>query len=120
MNLYHMPITSSVILKMLAKKRKYIKQFYPHCSCNVSKSTWYEHYSKYFNTSSNQWEKSAGSGSQFNFNLACDQELTTNTTNRTSEGNYDEQIHDTSGFMISDIEGETGRVESRSTGPIVD
>jgi len=34
--------------------------------------------------------------------------------------NYDEQIHDTSGFMISDIEGETGHVESRSTELIVD
>ena len=85
---------------MLAKKRKYDKQLCPHCSKEVSKSTWYEHYDKFYNTTTNQWQKSTSTCSRFDFSSVNNQdsdELTAcysqfdftsvHTSNQESEGN---------------------------------
>ena len=39
------------------KRRLYEKLHCPHCEESVSKSTWYIHYSQFFNPSTGQWEK---------------------------------------------------------------
>lgn len=50
-------------LQLLVKKkmegqsrlRKYRKLFCPHCNKSVSKSTWYSHYSEFFDQARNEW-----------------------------------------------------------------
>lgn len=39
------------------KRRKTTKQYCPHCDKEVSKSTWYRHYSSFYDHSTSSWEK---------------------------------------------------------------
>ena len=39
------------------KKRKYFKQYCPHCDQEVAQSTWYLHYSQCFDPGTSTWEK---------------------------------------------------------------
>lgn len=53
------------------KKRKYERGYCPHCDREVSKSTWYLHYSQYFDRVSGEWRKEAGvPRREPNFNFA--------------------------------------------------
>ena len=38
------------------KKRKYEREYCPHCNEQVSKSTWYLHYGQFFNRTTGVWE----------------------------------------------------------------
>lgn len=52
------------------KKRKYVRRLCPHCNREVSKSTWYVHYQKFYDPASGEWNKDDTSTSQrpdFNF-----------------------------------------------------
>ena len=69
---------------MSSKQRVYGKIFCPHCNRDVSKSTWYSHYGKYFDSSSNTWTKSLPAQtsvhsveeeSDFDFETASDVEM---------------------------------------------
>lgn len=50
------------------KKRKVSKLFCSHCSRRVSKSTWYRHYSDFYNPGSGRWERELEQESDFRFN----------------------------------------------------
>ena len=45
-------------MSCLEKHRRYQKIFCPHCDKEVSKSSWYSHYSQYFDSRSHTWTKS--------------------------------------------------------------
>ena len=55
-----------------SKRRKL--QFCPHCERRVSKSTWYRHYSMYYNQVTATWEKI--SATNFSFSDESDQDFT--------------------------------------------
>ena len=42
------------------KKRKYEREFCPHCNKEVSKSTWYLHYNQFFNQATGLWKRDTG------------------------------------------------------------
>ena len=65
---------------MEAKKRKYSKLYCPHCDKEVSKSTWYKHYSRFFNATTNQWIKQYSNNNDFDFQSAESQQETDYTT----------------------------------------
>lgn len=54
---------------MEAKRHKYSKQYCPHWDKEVSKSTWYDHYARFFNTTNKKWDKPAAAAHEKPFDF---------------------------------------------------
>lgn len=51
------------------KQRKYRKLHCPHCDKSVSKSTWYTHYSEFFDCEENKWKTDFNKNSDGDFDF---------------------------------------------------
>lgn len=90
--------------------RQYKKIFCPHCSKDVSKSTWYSHYSLYYDRRSGSWNKSEPTVElDFDFGEPAKDEAKDEPQTVICKGqssSYSDQIYDADEMLDFDSEDE--------------
>ena len=76
------------------KKHKFLKELCPHCDTYVSKSTWYRHYSEFYDKSSDTW-------------IRCERNKSANFVFDGNESNSDD-VHNADPSLTSSTSDVTG------------
>ena len=88
-----------------AKKRKYERLHCDHCNTKVSKSTWYVHYQKYFDSVSGTWKKEGTSQRtpppDFNFQLGSSESSSESEKGLESDGDF--SFEDEQNIAVADV-----------------
>lgn len=95
----------------ITKARKFESIYCPHCKKNVSKSAYYEHYNKYFNTTTRSWQQVSRQGElskkgDFDFHSECQEKSIMETDHEAlsvgESGDECYDMHDVDCYMFED------------------